>query len=646
MESTTSYTIFNLKEYFTSKIKEAALALLKDFIPPNFTPTVTANPTSDSEYSSPAAMQLFNMCSKKQGFQFSSAEELGEALIKNIKDDEKISKEMKVYVFEQEAKKGKGEKKGAKEGEENKEKDGDAEAEKKKEQGKKGKKKEKKIPKIVYINIYISNEWAESEAANLLKNGIHLKSIYQNHHITVDFSSPNIAKEMHVGHLRSTILGESICRILEFLGNKVERVNHVGDWGTQFGMLIAYLEEINPNYSNEPEKCGNIRDLEEFYKAAKNRFDKDSEFKKKSQLKTVDLQKGDEAARNAWKFICQISRDNFNEIYKRLGITLKEVGESFYDPLCRKIIDDLTKKGIIIEDQGAKIIRVDGFKNPMLMVKSDGGIGYDTTDLAALYYRINELKSDWIIYVVATEQSDHFKILFKAGEKCGFVDPSKVRLDHMGFGLVTGKDGKKIATRKGGNLKLIDLLQEAAERSAAEMEKRNEKIKEEDAKLSPEYIKEACEKVGYSAIKYFDLKQFRVSGYKFDWDKMLDIRGNSAVYLIYSYVRICAVFRKNNLTQEELEKLAQTEKIVITEKAEKKLLMHLLRFNDIIDDVLKDLAINILCDFTYEIAGLFSEFYESCKIANNNSRILLSYLCQKIMKTSFDLLGLTPVEKI
>ena len=501
------------------------------------------------------------------------------------------------------------------------------------------------MPKNVFIDIYINPEWAEGEAINILKKGISLDTEYKNRHIAVDFSSPNIAKEMHVGHLRSTILGESICRILEFLGNKVERINHVGDWGTQFGMLIAYLESINPNYSEEPEKCGNIRDLEEFYKNAKKKFDENPEFKKISQLKTVDLQKGDPDARKAWQFICQISRDNFEKIYQKLDVHLYEYGESFYDDLCRKLVKDLEERNIIVEDQGAKIIRVEGFKNPMIIVKSDGGIGYDSTDLAALNYRINTLKCDWLIYVVATEQSEHFKILFKAGELAGIYKKGEVRLDHMGFGLVQGADGKKISTRKGGSLKLIDLLEEGQENAAKEMEERNKKNKD-DAKMSPEYIKEASEKLGTSAIKYFDLKQFRTTGYRFDFKKMLDDKGNTAVYLFYSYVRICSIYRKINIDEKKIEELIQTTKIEVKEKSEKKLLAHLLLFNDVIDDVLKDLSLNLLCDYVYGIATKFSEFYESCKIVGNNSRILLTELCKRFMKLSFDLLSLTPIEKI
>ena len=610
-------TMRNLNSYVTKVVKNRCEELFKDFLPPNYIPLVQKNNIGDSEFTTPCATQIYNMCNKKTGWKYETVERVAEAFIKDLKDNENIISEFKMVVQES-----------------------------KKEDKKEGKKKkEKKMPKNVYIDIYINPEWAEEEAINILKKGISLETEYKNKHIAVDFSSPNIAKEMHVGHLRSTILGESICRILEFLGNNVERINHVGDWGTQFGMLIAYLESINPNYSNEPEKCGNIRDLEEFYKCAKKKFDDDPEFKKTSQLKTVDLQKGDPDARKAWEFICQISRDNFEKVYKKLDVHLYECGESFYDDKCRKLVAELEEKGIIVEDKGAKILRVKGFQNPMIIVKSDGGIGYDSTDLAALHYRVNTLKVDWIIYVVATEQSEHFKILFKAGELAGFYKQGEVRLDHMGFGLVQGADGKKISTRKGGSFKLIDLLEEGQENAAKEMEKRNEKNKD-DAKMSPEYIKEASEKLGTSAIKYFDLKQFRTTGYRFDFKKMLDDKGNTAVYLFYSYVRICSIYRKINIDEKQIEELIKTTKIEVKEKSERKLLAHLLLFNDVIDEVLKDLSLNLLCDYVYGIATKFSEFYEACKIAGNNSRILLTELCKRFMKLSFDLLSLTPIEKI
>lgn len=625
MES--SKNMVNISKYLTEVFTKACLEAFKDFLPENFQAQVVWNTTGSSELTTPIAMKIYNMNAKKENFKFPSSKEVAEEILKFIKDEKNLIEETKVSIQTPPQKPDK-------KGKEKQEKEG--------EEGKKPK-KQKQIPVSVYIDINLKSNWADDEANAILASGIKIDTPYSGRKVLVDFSSPNIAKEMHVGHLRSTILGDSICRILEFLGNDVMRVNHVGDWGTQFGMLIAFLELNNPNYAENPEGNENIRDLEEFYKKAKEKFDSDPEFKKKAQLKTVELQKGDPNTRKAWEFICQISRENFNKIYERLGIKLTEVGESFYDPLCRELIPKLEGEGHLVKDQGAVVFKIPKERHPLIIVKSDGGIGYDTTDLAALNYRINTLNRDWIIYTVGGEQEEHLRLIFKAGEICGWHKPPATRLDHMQFGLVQGKDGKKFSTRKGGNVKLADLLDEAWEDAKKEMKSRNEK---NNSGMTDEYINTASEKLGYSAVKYYDLKQFRASNYKFDWDKMLDDKGNTAVYLFYTYVRICAIYRKSNLTEEDINKLTQTEKIKITEKAEKNLVVHLLRFNDVIDDLLKDLAINLLCEYVFGIAVKFGEFYESCKIVGNNSRLLITELARRFMKISFDLLGLTPIEKI
>ena len=610
-----------IHSYITKFINDRCYQLFKDFLPTNYSTIVQKNIIGDSEYTTPCITQIFNMCNKNKDWSFKSLEEAANIFIEDLYDPIKIIEKFKITEVKSIKK-----------------------FNKKNKESKKLK-KEKNDSSKVYIDIYLNIEWLEEQALNIIKNGIILETEYKNKNIIVDFSSPNIAKEMHVGHLRSTILGESICRILEFLGNKVKRINHIGDWGTQFGMLIAYLESINPNYLNEPENCGNIKDLEEFYKNAKLKFDNDPDFKKISQLKTVNLQKGDPVTKKAWEFICKISRENFEKIYKILDVHLTECGESFYNTLCSKLVKELEEKNFIIEDKGAKIIRIDGFKNPLIIVKSDGGIGYDSTDLTALNYRISTLKANWIIYVVATEQNEHFKMLFKAGEICEFYKKGEVRLDHMGFGLVIGIDGKKISTRQGGTFKLIDLLEEGIKKAEIKMKERNSTIKDEN-KMTEEYIKEASKKLGISAIKYFDLKQHRTTGYKFDFNKMLDDKGNTAVYLFYSFVRISSIYKKMNLKEKDLDELISLNKIEVKDKKEKNLLIHLLSFNDVIEDVVNELSLNLLCDYAYGTAIKFNEFYENCKIAGNNSRILLTELCKRFMEISFHLLNLTPIEKI
>ena len=322
------------------------------------------------------------------------------------------------------------------------------------------------------------------------------------------------------------------------------------------------------------------------------------------------------------------------------------MGESFYDPYCRSIVPLLQEKGIVEKDQGAMVIKVPGNKLPLMLVKSDGGLTYDTTDVAALWYRLNNMNRDWVIYVIGSEQELHLKLLFEAGKLCGWHNPPKTRLDHMAFGLMLNEDGRKISTSEGGNVKLVELLDEAKKRAEDELRKR---MVEHKFNFSEEYIEEASAKLGYSAVRYYDLKQFRTSQYRFSYNLMLDQKGNTAVYLFYNYVRICSVYAKAKLSNEDIEKLIQTERIAISHPKERNLLVHLIKFNDVIEDIFEDLALNKLCDYVYGIAVKFSEFWDDCKIVgeeNMTSRILIVELTRRLMKLSFDLLGLTPVEKI
>ena len=504
--------------------------------------------------------------------------------------------------------------------------------------------KEKAAPVQGYfMNITLNEKYIENLSMKLLREGLNISQNFEKRKVLVDFSSPNIAKEMHVGHLRSTIIGDSICRILEYIGHDVMRVNHVGDWGTQFGMLIAYLEEKYPNFLNE---IPDIKDLESFYVSAKKKFEEE-DFKKKAHQNTVKLQTGDVFCRKAWEIICEISRKEFNKVYDVLNIKLKEVGESFYDQRCRDIIPVLEKLGIVIVDQGAKIIRIEGFKQPMMIVKTDGGLTYDTTDLAAISYRINELNRDWIIYVIASEQDAHLKLLFEAAKMCGWHKPPLTRCDHMGFGLVLNENGKKIATSDGGSVKLIDLLNEGKKRAKDEIEKRYKEHNVENYDL--EELDRTSTKIGHSAIKYYDLRQNRKSSYKFDYNLQLNPTGNTAVYLFYAYARICSIYRKENLSKEHIEKLIFSAEIKISSNYERVLLVNLLKFNDVIEDLLEDLSLNKLTDYLYDVTVKFTEFYQNCNILNNentNSRLLIIELTKRFMKLCFDLLGLEPVEKI
>jgi arginyl-tRNA synthetase len=614
MEKTQTKNLINISKHVTNLMNKS---IRKAFPLPDFCSTVTWNNTGSSDLCSPSAMKIYNMNSKKEGFVFPSSKEVAQEIVANFESNEMVEE---LIVVQQDS----GPKKEV----------SNTQA--------KGKKEKVEIANF-FIDVNLKSEWVANTAMSVLKNGISIDTPHNNKKVLVDFSSPNIAKEMHVGHLRSTILGDSICRILEFLGNDVERINHVGDWGTQFGMLIAHLEDICPNFMNEKPDIG---DLETFYKEAKKRFDEDSDFMKRAHSKTVALQTGDKTSREAWTFICEVSRNEFNKIYERLEIKLKEVGESFYDPLCRKLVEDLEKTGVVVLDQGAKVLKVPGFKIPYMIVKTDGGLTYDTTDLAALDYRLNDLKREWVIYCVGSEQELHLKLLFKAGEMIGWHKPPQTRLDHMAFGLMLSAEGKKMATRDGNNIKLVNLLNEAKARALKELQTR---AAENKVEVNEEYLDRASSNLGYSAVKYFDLKQNRTSQYKFDYSLMLDPRGNTAVYLFYNYVRIISIFKKLDVSEKEIEDLIQNKKIVITVKKEKNLLIQLIKLSDTLDELLDDLSVNKLTDYVYQVAVKFAEFYEECHISGSehrDSRVLIVELTRRMMKLSFDLLGLKPIEKI
>ena len=631
-----SANLINIPQHLTNLTIKA---IEKAFQIKNFPADVKWTTTGSSDLCSPSAVKIYNMNSKKENFKFSSCKEVAEEIVKNFPSDELVEKVQISTSLTTDKEKGK-----TKEKEEKKDETKNDEKEKvvKKE------KKEKKAPENYFIDFYLSNSYLKSTGLDILRNGINLNSTVENKIVVCDFSSPNIAKEMHVGHLRSTIIGESICRILEHLKAKVHRVNHVGDWGTQFGMLIANLEEVHPDFlTNKPE----ISELEAFYVQSKSKFDdeKNPDFKKRAYENTVKLQTGDEKCRAAWKFICDASRNEFEKIYKRLNITLNEFGESFYDPICRELIPQLEKEGHVILDDGMKIMRVDGYKAPLIIVKSDGGFTYDSTDIAAVKYRLVDLKADWIIYVIGSEQNEHVTKIAKAAEQLGYHIPSKTRIDHMGFGLMLNKEGKKFSTRMGGLIKLVDLLDAARDEAKTQMITRFEK---QNWSYSQEELIDNSEKIGYSAVRYFDLKQTRESSYKFSYDLILNHEGNTAVYLFYNYVRMCSLQKKINMSLEDIEKIISQGDIKIEHEKERALLISLMKLQDTMDDILTGLCINRLSDYVYEVCVKFSEFFDECRIIDSKtgkvdeSRVLIVELSKKMLKLGFDLLGLTPVERI
>lgn len=404
------------------------------------------------------------------------------------------------------------------------------------------------IAKPGFINLTLKPDYLAAQLTAMAGDGrLGVEKVKRPQKAIVDFSSPNIAKEMHVGHLRSTIIGDSIARILEFRGHDVLRLNHVGDWGTQFGMLIAYLREVHPEALTTADAL-DLGDLVAFYRQAKQRFDDDEDFKETARQEVVRLQAGAEDSLRAWQLLCDQSRREFQKIYHRLDIRIEERGESFYNLLLPGIIEHLDSKGLLQESDGAKCVFVEGFTNkdgdplPLIVQKSDGGFNYATTDLAALQYRTGKDEAERMIYVTDAGQANHFTQIFQVGRQADLL-PENIEAVHVPFGIVKGKDGKRIKTRAGDSVRLKDLLDEAVSRAYEELEKNLEK---ENRTESAEYKQNIAEVVGISAVKYADLSQNRTSEYKFDYDKMVALKGDTAPYLLYAYVRTQGIARKED----------------------------------------------------------------------------------------------------
>ncbi|CCW71064.1 unnamed protein product [Phytomonas sp. Hart1] len=600
-----------------------------------------------------------------------------------------------------------------------------------------------------FINITIRNDWLVNRAHEVLISGIIPPEVPPQR-VLVDFSSPNVAKEMHVGHLRSTIIGECLSRLFEFCNFDVLRINHVGDWGTAFGMLILYLKRNYPNYITNPPDISNLTDL---YRASKVCFDEDQDFKEQARLEVVKLQAHEENSLKAWKLICDVSRNEFNKVYSRLGVRIEERGESFYNDLIPVVLKMLEEADLIEKNDGAKVIigkvkknlneldskdmtklsaqhlaqmsksgqkyyhpnlflamkkcgifsgepghevvvlskkeqkpwstfdirkdldklmnkleplykgnldplfrevfqekgLIEGdsiivprFSFPIMAMKSDGGYTYDTTDLACIYHRLMVDKCNRVIYCTDVGQYEHFVMITQVAKDMHWMDNST--WDHAGFGLVTGEDGKKIKTRSGETAKLKDLLDEAVARShlilkQREMTDRAQGHSEEDTERLSNII-------GIGAVKYFDLKQTRVNDYAFNFEKMLDMSGNTAVYLLYQYARICSIKRKSNV---DVEKLKQTAKISITHRSERQLLLQNFRFQSTILKTLEDLFPHHLTDFAAELMSCFSDFFTNCRVINDTlqeSRLCLVELTCLTLKKMLDILNIEVTEKI
>lgn len=501
-----------------------------------------------------------------------------------------------------------------------------------------------------FINLRLKISFLESYLAALgreLRLGIEPASPPQR--IIVDFSSPNIAKEMHVGHLRSTIIGDAIARILEFRGHDVLRLNHVGDWGTQFGMLIAYLRDAYPEALTTADAL-DLGDLVVLYKKAKIRFDEDGTFRETARKEVVNLQAGAADSLRAWQILCDQSRREFQSLYDRLSIVLTERGESFYNPYLEAIVETLDTKGLLKEDGGAKCVFLEGFTNksgdplPLIVQKSDGGYNYATTDLAALQYRIERDRADRIIYVTDAGQANHFAQFFQVARRAGIL-PDTVEVVHVAFGIVKGEDGKKLKTRSGETIKLKDLLDEAIVRARTDLEHR---LTEDSRQESEAFIEQVATAVGIGAVKYADLSQNRTSDYTFSFDKMLALQGNTAPYLLYAYARIQSISREGGI---DFEQLGENPDIRLAEESEITLAKFLSQFGEVIQEVEQNLLPNRLCDYLYELSRQFNRFYENCPVLkaerlSRTTRLLLCHVTAKTLKLGLSLLGIDPLERM
>ncbi|WP_454256369.1 arginine--tRNA ligase [Pseudomonas sp. Marseille-Q8238] len=468
--------------------------------------------------------------------------------------------------------------------------------------------------------------------------------------VAVDLSAPNLAKEMHVGHLRSTIIGDGVARVLEFLGDDVIRQNHVGDWGTQFGMLLAYMQE--QPVDNDAE----LADLEGFYRAAKKRFDESPEFADRARQLVVQLQAGDAECLRLWHRFNDISLSHCQALYDRLGVklTMADVkGESAYNDDLANVIADLKAKGLLSESDGAQCVFMDEFKNaegnplPLIVQKAGGGYLYATTDLAATRYRANVLKADRALYFVDQRQALHFQMVFAAARLAGFV-PASMQLEHMGFGTMNGADGRPFKTRDGGTVKLVDLINEAEERAYNLVKERNEQRAERgETPFDEAELREIGRVVGIASVKYADLSKHRTSDYSFNFELMLSFEGNTAPYLLYAYTRVASVFRK--LGKDVADIGGQIQLVAEQEQA---LAGKLAQFADVLNGIADKGTPHLLCAYLYDLAGLFSSFYENCPIlsaedeAVRNSRLRLAALTGRTLKQGLELLGLETLERM
>jgi len=498
-----------------------------------------------------------------------------------------------------------------------------------------------------FINVTLSKGWLAQQLAGAAQNPrLTVSANPAPQQVVVDYSAPNLAKEMHVGHLRSTIIGDALVRCLEFWGDKVIRQNHMGDWGTQFGMLIAHLEDKLAAGVDLEQVA--LADLEEFYREAKKRFDDEEGFADKSRDYVVKLQSGDAHCKKLWQLFIDTSVKHSEEVYRKLNVTLGHEHikpESAYNDMLQPIVNELKAKGLAVEDQGALVVFLqeladkEGNPSPFIIQKTGGGFLYATTDLAACQYRSHGLGVDRIVIFTDARQALHFKQVELVARKAGLLR-DETAYEHAPFGTMMGEDGKPFKTRTGGTVKLAELLEEAVSRAA-------DVVKQKSTDLTPEEMAEVAAKVGIGAVKFADLSKNRTSDYMFSWDAMLSFEGATAPYLQYAYTRVSSILRKAGVD------LSFAAPLVLVEEQEKQLAVKLLRFEETLQAVMKDAVPNLLCNYLYELASQFMSFYEACPILKEGvepeqkqSRLMLSILVALTLKQGLELLGIDVMEKM
>lgn len=502
-----------------------------------------------------------------------------------------------------------------------------------------------------FINLTLSDEFLISCTGAILKDE-HLgveKAAEPKLHV-VDFSGPNLAKEMHIGHLRTTITGEVICRILEFMGHPVDRVNHVGDWGTQFGMLIEYIFRHHPEVIDKPESF-QVSDLEDFYKKAKKEFDDAPGFADDARSKVVALQAGDETVRKLWQVFLKESLRHCHELYEELGVTITDRGESFYNDRLPGVIGAFKEAGLAKEDQGALCVFSEQYKNrdgdplPMIIQKKDGGFNYASTDLAGLQHRILELGGKRLIYITDIRQAQHFSMVFEAVRQIGWAG-NDVSLEHIGYGMILNKERKPFKTRDGNNVSLKDVVKESVERAGKVLEASRQEF-------SAEEKADVAKKVGLAAIKYGDLSHNLASDYVFDWDQMLAMEGNTGPYMLYAYARIQSIGRKAEVDLSGFKTAAAD--LQFSHPSERNLAKAILKFPDVIHHISQDLKPHTLTDYLYNLSKVFHNFYDR-KLGVSvlgaetpelqQSRLAFCALTAEILRTGLNLLSIDVVERM